>query len=70
MYKFKKIVSSNYFPAQLIKIISHYETIGYNIYVLQPTAGLVVSPIMVGNIVSLFKSKQVGRASDSMMVPT
>ena len=35
VYKLKKIVSSNNFSAQFIKIISHYENIGYNINVLQ-----------------------------------
>ena len=34
-YKLKKIVGSNNFLAQFIKIISHYKKIGYNINVLQ-----------------------------------
>ena len=38
VYKLKKIVGSNNFSAQLIEIISHYKKIGYNIFVLQPTA--------------------------------
>ena len=33
VYKLKKIVGSNNFSAQFIKIISHYKKIGYNIYV-------------------------------------
>ena len=37
VYKLK-IVSSNNFSAQSIKIISHYKKIGYNINVLQQTA--------------------------------
>ena len=49
MYKLKKIVGSNNFSAQFIKIISHYKTIGCNINVLQKTACLVVNPITVGN---------------------
>ena len=40
-YKLKKIVGSNNFSAQFIKIISHYKKIGYNINVLQQTACLV-----------------------------
>ena len=32
-----KIVGSNNFSAQFIKIISHYKKIGYNINVLQQT---------------------------------
>ena len=70
VYKLKKIVGSNNFSAQFIKIISHYKKIGYNIYVLQQTACLVVNPITVGNFAFLFNCTPVGRTSDSMMVPT
>ena len=70
VYKLKKIVGSNNFSAQFIKIISHYKKIGYNINVLQQTACLVVNPIMVGNFAFLFNCTPVGRTSDSMMVPT
>ena len=38
VYKLKKIVGSNNFSAQFIKIISNYKKIGYNINVLQQTA--------------------------------
>ena len=38
VYKLKKIVGSNNFSAQLIKLISNYKKIGYNIYLLQQTA--------------------------------
>ena len=69
MYKLKKIVGSNNFSAQFIKIISHYKKIGYNI-VFQQTACLVVNPITVGNFAFLFNGTLVGRASDSMMVLT
>ena len=70
VYKLKKIVGSNNFSAQFIKIISHYKKIGYNINVLQQTACLVVSPITVGSFAFLFNCTPVGRTSDSMMVPT
>ena len=70
VYKLKKIVDSNNFSAQFIKIISHYKKIGYNINVLQQTACLVVNPITVGNFSFLFNCTPVGRTSDSMMVPT
>ena len=70
VYKLKKIVGSNNCSAQFIKIISHYEKIGYNINVLQQTACLVVNPITVGNFAFLFDCTPVGRTSDSMMVPT
>ena len=69
VYKLKKIVGSNNFSAHFIKIISHYKKIGYNISVLQQTACLVVNPITVGNFAFLFNCTQVGRTSDSMMVP-
>ena len=70
VYKLKKIVGSNNFSAQFIKIISHYKKIGYNINVLQQTACLVVNPITVCNFAFLFNCTPVGRTSDSMMVPT
>ena len=70
VYKLKKIIGSNNFSAQFIKIISHYKKIGYNINVLQQTACLVVNSIMVGNFVILFNCMPVGRTSDSMTVPT
>ena len=69
-YKLKKIVGSNNFSAQFIKIISHYKKIGYTIYVLQQTACLVVNPTTVGNFPFLFNCSPVGRNSDCMMVPT
>ena len=49
VYKLKKIVGSNNFTTQFIKIISHYKKIVYYINVLQQTACLVVNPIMDGN---------------------
>ena len=70
MYKLKKIVGSNIFSAQFIKIISHYKKIGYNINVLQQTACLVVKPIAVGNFAFLFNCTPVVRLSESMMVLT
>ena len=38
VYKLNKIVGSNKFSAQLIKVINHYKKISYNINVLQQTA--------------------------------
>ena len=70
VYKLKKIVGSNNFSAQFIKIISHYQKIGYNINVLQQTACLVVNHITVGNFAFLFNCTPVGKTSDSMRVPT
>ena len=70
VYKLKKIVGSNNFSAQFIKIISHYKKIGYNINVLQQTACLVFNPITVGNFAFLFNCTTVGLTSESMMVLT
>ena len=50
--KLKKIAGSNNFPAQFIKIISHYKKFSYNIYVLQQTACLVVNPIKAVTLLS------------------
>ena len=65
VYKLKKIVGSNNFSAQFIKIISHYKKIGYNINVFLQSACLVVNPITVGNFAFLFNCTPVGRTSDS-----
>ena len=70
VYKLKKIVGSNNFSAQFIKIVSHYKKNGYNINVLQQTACLMVNPIMVGNFAFLFNCMPVGWTSVSMTVPT
>ena len=70
MYELKKIVGSNNFSAQFIKISSHYKKIGYTINVSPQTACLVVNPITVGNLAFLFNCTTVGRTSDSMTVPT
>ena len=61
VYRLKKIVGSyNFSVQQFIKIISHYEKIGYNINVLQQTACLVVNPITVSNFASFFNCMPVG----------
>ena len=65
-----RIVGSNNFSAQFVGVVSHCGKIGYNINVLQQTACLVVNPITVGNFAFLFNCTPVGKASDSMMVPT
>ena len=70
VFKLKKIVGSNNFSAQFIKMISHYKRISFNINVLQQTACFVVNPIMVGSFAFLFNCTLVGRTSDSMTVPT
>ena len=70
VYKLKRIIGSNNFSAQFIKIISHYKKIGYNINVLQQTACLVVNPITFGNFAFLLNCMRVGWTSDSLMVPT
>ena len=68
VYRLNKIVGSNDFLAQFIKMISHYKKIGYKINVLQQTACLVVNPITVGNFAFLFNCMPAGRTSDFMTV--
>ena len=70
VYKLKKIVGYRNCSAQYIKLISLYRNIGYNMYVLQQTACLVVNPITVGNFAILFNCTPKSRTSDSMIVPT
>ena len=64
VYKLKKIVGSNNFSAQLIKIISHYKKIGYNINVSQQTACFMINPITVGNFAFLFNCTLMCRTSN------
>ena len=52
VYKLKKIVGSNNFSEQFIKIISQYKKIGNNINVLQQTACLVVNQSTVATLLS------------------
>ena len=68
MYKLKKIVGSNNFSAQSIKIISHFKMIGCNNNVLQQTACLVVNPILVGNFAFLFNCTPVGGTSYGLTI--
>ena len=70
VYKWKKIVGSNNFSAQFIRIIFHYKKIGYNIYVLQQTACLVVNSFTIGNFAFLCNCTPVDRISESTTVPT
>ena len=65
VYKLKKIVGSNNFSVQFIKIMLHYKKIGYNI-----GACLVVNPITDGNFALSFNCHLVGRTSYSMTFPT
>ena len=69
-YRLKQIAGSNNFSAQIIKIISHYKKIGYNINALQQTACLVVNQKTVGNFTFLFNCTPVCQTSDSMTVQT
>ena len=64
VYKFRKLIGKNDFPYHFKKILVRYKTIGYNIYVLQQTACLVVNPITFNSSATLFNFTTVGRASD------
>ena len=58
------------FSVQFRKIITRYRRIGYKLNVMRQSACLVFNPIMVDNYAAFFNCTPVGRASDSMMVPT
>ena len=60
VYKLKKIVGSNNFSAQLIKIISHYKKIGYNINVLQQHAWWSTQSRLATLLSSLIARRWVG----------
>ena len=60
VYKLKKFFGTNTFSAQFIRIISHFKRIGYNNYVFQQTACLVVNPITVGDFAFLINSTSTG----------
>ena len=47
-----------------------YRLIGYNLNVMRQSACLVCNPVVVDNYAAFFKCTPVGRASDSMMIPT
>ena len=70
VYKFGKIVGGAGFSGRFGGIIVRYKHIGYNIIIMRQSACLVYGPVAVGGFASLFGCTPVGRASDSMMVPT
>ena len=70
VYKFNKIVVRADFSDLFRKIIVRYKRIGYNINIIRQSACLVFNRITVNNFASLFNCTPVGRASDSVMVPT
>ena len=55
VYKFKKIMGRTDFSDQFRKITIRHKRIGYNLYVMQQSACLVVNPITVDNFAALFK---------------
>ena len=70
VYKFKTIVGRADFSGKFRKINVRYKRIGYNINIMRQSACLLFNPITVNNFASLFNCTPVGRASDSMIVPT
>ena len=68
VYKFRKIYACNDFSTQFCKINLLYIKIGYKI--IQQTACMVVKPIMVNNLASLFGCTPTDRASGSLMALT
>ena len=70
VYKFKKLIGRNDFSFHFRKVITRYRRIGYNLNVMRQSACLVLNQIMVDNYAAFFNCTPVGRASDSIMVPT
>ena len=56
------------FSDQFRKIIMHYKNIGYNINVMPKSACLVINPITVDGVASLFNCTPMDRVSYSMML--
>ena len=54
VYRIRKIVGKSNFSEQFRKLINHYKRIGYNPYVMQQTACLVINPTSVDSYASLF----------------
>ena len=69
-WKLKKIVGSNNFSTQFIKISSRYKKIGYNINLVQQTACLLVNSITFGNFAFLLNCTPAGWNPDSMTALT
>ena len=68
MYRLKKIVRSNNFFMQFIKIIFHCKTLGRKIDILPQTEYLVVNPITVCSFDLLFNCLLVGPTSNSLAI--
>ena len=66
VYRMRKIVGISNFSEQFRKLINRYKRIGYNPYIMQQTACLVMNPIMDDDYASLFNCTAVVRASDSV----
>ena len=54
MYKFRKNVKRPIYSDQFRKVIMRYKRIGYNINVMRQSACLVINPITVDSLASLF----------------
>ena len=66
----KKTLFCHYSPEKVNHSFTRYRRIGYNLNVMRQSACLVFNPIMVDNYAAFLNCTPVGRASDSMMVPT
>ena len=70
VYKFNRIVGKFNFSDQLKKIVKRYIRVGYNLDIMQQSAGLVLNPITVYSAGFLFNCTTVSQASDSMTALT
>ena len=58
------------FSSEISLHITRYRHTGYSLSLMRQSACLVFNPIMDDNYAAFFNCTPVGRASDSMMVPT
>ena len=70
VYKFKRIVEKPNFGDQFKNIIKRYINVGYNLYVVRPSACLVLNTTTVNSYSFLFNCTTVGQASDFMTALT
>ena len=70
VYNFKRIVGKPNFSDQFKNIVKRFIGVGYNLYIMQQSACLVLNPTMVHSYGFFFDFTTVGQASDSMTALT
>ena len=70
IYRIRNIVGESNFSERFRKLINRYKRIGYNPYVMQQTACLVINPVSVDSYASICNCTTAGRALDAMTALT